>query len=117
MNTKFNKKWTRRAVLILRNAQNLVFEGVLRQKRSNWGQLDANGHGEACATQVLFEFLDALRDKERFPNRGAKEAWINANLPINTSRIISLNDEAGYTYAQIAREIENAAGGPAALEA
>lgn len=102
----FNRYWTARAVRLLRTVQNNPF---IRQKRNNWGSLDANGHGAVCANQLLIEMLDNLR------NAPDNRSLIDRLLPISHGEIITLNDERGLTFAQIADEIEQRAGGPQAL--
>lgn len=104
----FNRYWTRKAVALLRTVAQNPF---IRQKRGSWGKLNENGHGEACANQVLIELLDSLRTD---PN---PRQTIDKILPVEHGEIITMNDEQRLSFSQIADRIEQAAGGPEALYA
>lgn len=100
----FNRFWTKRAIALLRRvAQN----PHIQQKRNGWGGLDANGHGAACANQVLIDLLDNVRNQ---PGQGAQRKLLNQILPVSTDEIISWNDSYGFSFPQIADRIEKAAG-------
>ena len=111
-----NIPYTRKAVQILRRAQNLQAAGLIRQARGTAGGLDANGHGAACATQVLVEFLDDLRNAGGWDEATELlDTWLPDS--ISASDIVHLNDSQKLSFAQIADRITEAAGGPEALEA
>lgn len=100
----FNRYWTKRAVALLRRvAQN----PHIQQKRDDWGGLDANGHGAACANQVLIDLLDNVRNQ---PGQAAQRRLLNQILPVSTDEIIGWNDSQMLTFPQIAAKIEQAAG-------
>jgi hypothetical protein len=102
----FSRSWTRRAVQVLRNAARNPF---IKQARGSYGSLDANGHGTACATQILYQLLDDLRNN---PNPSATLSKI---LPITHGDMVYLNDDEKLSLEQIADRIVTAAGGPMAL--
>lgn len=102
----FSRKWTRRAVQVLRNAARNPF---IHQARNEFGGLDENGHGTACATQVLYDLLDSLRT-DRY-----RDATLDKILPITVDRIIDWNDSDELSYDEIADRIISEAGGPMAL--
>jgi hypothetical protein len=95
-NPNFDAKWTARAVRILRNV-----EGNVEQAREEYGSVE---NGEACATQVLFDLLDDLR------NSNDQQATLEKWLPVSVGQIINWNDEDELSFSEIADRIERAAG-------
>lgn len=100
----FNRFWTKRAVALLRR---VAGNPHIQQKRNGWGGLDANGHGAACANQVLIDLLDNVRNQ---PGQSAQRSLLNKILPVSTDEIIGWNDSQMLTFSQIATKIEQAAG-------
>ena len=96
----FNRYWTQRAIQLLRRVSG---NPNIRQARNSWGSLDKNGHGAACANQVLIEFLDNVRNSQN--PRGT----LDKILPIPTGEIISMNDNQKLSFRAIADKLEQAA--------
>lgn len=95
-NTDFDRTMTSRAVAILRNV-----EGNIVQARNESGDVE---DGEACATQVLYYFLDDLRDNYTW------EQQLDEWLPLSVDQIVRLNDTEGLTFSEIADRLAAAAG-------
>lgn len=108
-----NIPYTRRAIQILRRAQALTGAGLITQAHNIFGGLDQNGHGRACATQVLFEFLDDLRG---LPSNERRQDLLDTWLPVTSDQIISWNDTDRLSFEEIAERILDAAGGDEAIE-
>lgn len=109
----FNRYWTARAVRLLRRVAKNPF---ITQARGDYGRLDENGHGAVCANQLLIELLDNIRNADG--QHGAEKIHlIDRILPVTGNDIIEWNDENEESFVEIAERIEDAAGGPEALEA
>lgn len=101
---RFSRKWTRAAIRILRAA---ALNPFISQKRHGWGGLNTNGHGKACANQVLIDLMDSLRV---LPVDTARTTLGNI-LPITSfDEIVAWNDYDMLSFTDISNKLAARAG-------